>query len=175
MRVFMREYRLIRSRRKTVALTIKEDGSLEVRAPLKLSKKWIDSFVLQKEGWIQKKCAEMARRAAGRRQLSPQEEEDLRQRAKEYLPKRTWELSGRTGLTPAGVRVTGAKTRWGSCSGKNRICLSWRLMEKPPEAIDYVIIHELCHTVHHDHSRKFWELVALFLPNYQELRQKLKS
>ena len=157
----MREYLLIRSKRKTVALAIKEDGTLEVRAPMRLSKKWIDGFVEQKEGWIQQKTAETAKRAAARRQLTPQEEENLRLRAQEYLPQRTWELAEQTGLTPAGVKVTGAKTRWGSCSGKNRICLSWRLMERPREVIDYVIIHELCHTEHHDHSKGFWALVDL--------------
>lgn len=131
----MREYLLIRSKRKTVALAIKEDGTLEVRAPMRLSKKWIDGFVEQKEGWIQQKTAETAKRAAARRQLTPQEEENLRLRAQEYLPQRTWELAEQTGLMPAGVKVTGAKTRWGSCSGKNRVCLSWRLMERPREVI----------------------------------------
>ena len=157
----MREYLLIRSKRKTVALAIKEDGTLEVRAPMRLSKKWIDGFVEQKEGWIQQKTAETAKRAAAR--------------AQEYLPQRTWELAEQTGLTPAGVKVTGAKTRWGSCSGKNRICLSWRLMERPREVIDYVIIHELCHTEHHDHSKGFWALVESFLPNYRALRRELKG
>ncbi len=76
----MREYLLIRSKRKTVALAIKEDGTLEVRAPMRLSKKWIDGFVEQKEGWIQQKTAETAKRAAARRQLTPQEEENLRLR-----------------------------------------------------------------------------------------------
>ena len=85
----MREYLLIRSKRKTVALAIKEDGTLEVRAPMRLSKKWIDGFVEQKEGWIQQKTAETAKRAAARRQLTPQEEENLRLRAQEYLPQRT--------------------------------------------------------------------------------------
>ena len=103
----MREYLLIRSKRKTVALAIKEDGTLEVRAPMRLSKKWIDGFVEQKEGWIQQKTAETAKRAAARRQLTPQEEENLRLRAQEYLPQRTWELAEQTGLTPAGVKVTG--------------------------------------------------------------------
>ena len=171
----MRDYRLIRSKRKTVALTIKEDGALEVRAPLGLSKQWIDGFVEQKEGWIRRKTAEIARRAAARRQLTPQEEENLRLRAEESLPRRTRELAEQTGLTPAGVRVTGAKTRWGSCSGKNRICLSWRLMENPKEVVDYVIIHELCHTVCHDHSKRFWALVESFLPDYRRLRRKLKE
>lgn len=171
----MREYLLIRSKRKTVALAIKEDGTLEVRAPMRLSKKWIDGFVEQKEDWIQQKTAETAKRAAARRQLTPQEEENLRLRAQEYLPQRTWELAEQIGLTPAGVKVTGAKTRWGSCSGKNRICLSWRLMERPREVIDYVIIHELCHTEHHDHSKGFWALVESFLPNYRALRRELKG
>ncbi len=171
----MREYRLVRSRRKTVALTVKRDGTLEVRAPLRLSKKWIDGFVAQKESWIQKKTTELAQKEAARRELTPEEEAGLIKRAQEYLPRRAWELSRETGLVPAGVKVTGAKTRWGSCSGKNSVCLSWRLMEKPPEVIDYVIIHELCHTVHHDHSRKFWALVASFLPDYRKLRQRLSD
>ena len=171
----MREYQLVRSRRKTVALTVKRDGSLEVRAPWKLSRKWIDGFVAQKEGWIQKKTEELARKEANRRELTPEEEAGLKKRAREYLPQRAWELSQETGLVPAGVKVTDAKTRWGSCSGKNSVCLSWRLMEKPPEVIDYVIIHELCHTVHHDHSREFWALVASFLPDCQRLRRRLAN
>ena len=73
-------------------------------------------------------------------------------RAKEYLPRRTAHWSAVMGLVPAGIKITSARTRFGSCSGKNSICFSWRLMLYPPEAIDYVIVHELAHIRHHDHS-----------------------
>ena len=169
----MREYLLIRSKRKTVALAIKEDGTLEVRAPMRLSKKWIDGFVEQKEGWIQQKTAETAKRAAARRQLTPQEEENLRLRAQEYLPQRTWELAEQTGLTPAGVKVTGAKTRWGSCSGRNSLNFSWRLMLAPEHCVNYVVVHELCHILHHDHSAAFWREVERFFPDWRECRRQL--
>ena len=169
----MREYLLIRSKRKTVALAIKEDGTLEVRAPMRLSKKWIDGFVEQKEGWIQQKTAETAKRAAARRQLTPQEEENLRLRAQEYLPQRTWELAEQIGLTPAGVKVTGAKTRWGSCSGRNSLNFSWRLMLAPEHCVNYVVVHELCHILHHDHSAAFWREVERFFPDWKECRRQL--
>ena len=98
----------------------------------------------------------------------------MRLRAQEYLPQRTWELAEQTGLTPAGVMRNRREDPVGLCPG-NRICLSWRLMERAAEVIDYVIIHELCHTEHHDHSKGFWALVESFLPNYRALRRELKG
>ena len=95
--------------------------------------------------------------------------------AKEYLPQRTAHWSTVMGLVPAGIKITSARTRFGSCSGKNSICFSWRLMLYPPEAIDYVIVHELAHIRHHDHSPAFYALIAQYLPDWKARMKLLKE
>lgn len=94
--------------------------------------------------------------------------------AKKYLPERVKEISFETGLSYSSLMINSAKTRWGSCTA-DRIHLSCLLMAAPPEAIDYVIIHELAHTVHHNHSPLFWALVAKHCPDYKAKRKELKS
>jgi predicted metal-dependent hydrolase len=104
-----------------------------------------------------------------------QEIESLRRRAKEILPKKVEYYSKLTGLSCTGVKITSAKTRFGSCNGKNSICFSYHLMRYPEEAIDYVVLHELAHTKHHDHSWRFWLLVGLYMPDYKQRRALLKG
>ena len=77
------------------------------------------------------------------------------------------------GLFPEGISVTGAMTRWGSCSAKGRINFSWRLLRAPEEAVDYVVVHELAHLRQMDHSRQFWEIVARILPDWKRRRALL--
>ena len=78
-------------------------------------------------------------------------------------------------LTPASVKITSARTRFGSCSGKNSVCFSWYLMRYPDEAIDYVVVHELAHLRHHDHSPAFYALVERYLPDWRERMRLLKA
>ena len=78
-------------------------------------------------------------------------------------------------LYPTGITITGARKRFGSCSGKNRICFSWRLMQYPEEAIDYVVVHELAHIRHKDHSRAFYDCVAQVMPDWRERRALLRA
>ena len=73
-----------------------------------------------------------------------------------------------------GITITGARKRFGSCSGKNRLSFSWRLMDYPPAAIDYVVVHELAHIRHHNHSPAFYELVASVLPDYKKRQALLR-
>ncbi|MFI3327834.1 MAG: M48 family metallopeptidase [Rikenellaceae bacterium] len=83
----------------------------------------------------------------------------LRSRAKSYLPERLQQLAVRYGFKYGVVSVRLARTKWGSCRGNNDISLSLFLMTLPPHLIDFVLIHELCHTVHHNHSPQFHALV----------------
>ena len=85
--------------------------------------------------------------------------ERLRREAKAYLPRRVNELAYMYGFNFKGLKIQSSKTRWGSCSGTNNINLSLYLMRVPEHLQDYVILHELCHTVHHNHSREFWALL----------------
>lgn len=73
------------------------------------------------------------------------------------------------------IRITSARTRWGSCSTRGTLSFSWRLVLTPPDVIDYVVVHELAHTVHHNHSKHFWKLVENLLPDYKERRKQLRE
>lgn len=95
--------------------------------------------------------------------------------AKEALVPRVQTLSEQTGLMITAVKINSAKTRWGSCSVAKSVNLSHRLIAADPKLIDYVIIHELCHTVHMDHSHDFYRLVENFLPDYKEREKGLKE
>ena len=94
--------------------------------------------------------------------------------ARNYLKQRTAEIAHELALAPSAVKVNSAKTRWGSCSGKNSVNLSWRLIMAGDDCIDYVIVHELAHIAEHNHSRRFWSIVESALPGYKRQRSKLK-
>ena len=98
----------------------------------------------------------------------------LRQRAKEVLPGKVTHYAAIMGVVPTSVKITAAKSRFGSCSGKNGICFSLYLMQYPEEAIDYVVVHELAHIRHHDHSSAFYAEVAKVMPDYRARMKLLK-
>lgn len=99
----------------------------------------------------------------------------LYQKAIEFLPVRTFELAKENSLSPSKVSVRKQKTRWGSCSPSGAISLNYKLMMLRKELIDYVIIHELCHLVELNHSKRFWRLVGKIVPDYAELRKELRG
>jgi predicted metal-dependent hydrolase len=95
--------------------------------------------------------------------------------ARVHLEERVRRFSGLLGLSPAGVAVHNARSRWGSCSPEDRMRFTWRLIMAPPEIIDYVVVHELCHMKIRNHSRDYWELVQSVLPDYKKRRAWLKD
>lgn len=171
----MIEYTLIRSTRRTLALEITRDLQVLVRAPLRCPQRQIDRFVDSRRGWIADKLALQQRRAAALAAMepTPEQEEELRRRAAAIIPQRVAYYAPLMGVTPTGVKITSARTRFGSCSGKNSLCFSWRVMLYPPEAVDYVVVHELAHIRHHNHSGDFWAFVASVMPDYRHRRSLL--
>ena len=101
--------------------------------------------------------------------------EALRKEAKKILPQRLEELAKKHGFKYNKVAIRNAKTRWGSCSYRNNINLNLHLARLDGDLIDYVILHELCHTVEKNHGAKFWALLHKHMPNATELRKKLKA
>lgn len=95
--------------------------------------------------------------------------------AKQYLPERVQTFAAGMGVLPSAVRITSASTRFGSCSGKNSLNFTWKLIFAPPDLIDYVVVHELCHIRQHNHSVRFWAEVESVLPDYREREQRLKE
>lgn len=91
------------------------------------------------------------------------------------LGERLCALAQATGLKYNEISLTNAKTKWGSCDGNCNIKLNWRLLMLDDELRDYVMIHELVHTLHHDHSAAFWNDVKKFVPNLNAVKKRLKS
>lgn len=89
------------------------------------------------------------------------------------LTQKVKEISDKLELNYAKIKFSNAKSKWGSCDKNNEIMLNWRLIMLPSPLIEYVIIHELCHTIHFDHSKAFWHKVSTYLPNYKQLREEL--
>ena len=169
------DYQLIRSRRRTLAMEIDREGRVVVRAPALLPRWEIDRFVAAHEDWARK---HLERRRAWR-EAHPDpdaaEQARLRALAREVLPRRVDYFSKLMGVEPAGVKITSARGRFGSCSGKNSLCFSWRLMAYPMEAVDYVVVHELAHITHKNHGPDFYRRVEQFLPDWRARRALLKG
>jgi len=96
-------------------------------------------------------------------------------RARERFTERVSLYSAILGLSPARISVRGQKRRWGSCSSKGNINLNWKLITGPPEILDYVVAHELCHLRHRNHSPAFWSELERVFPNYRECRKWLRE
>ena len=168
------EFEIKRSKRKTVSLEITRDASILVRAPLKMPREAIDAFVTKNLAWIE---SHMKRREAKnqRENVSDKQREELIDAAKIIIPEKVRYFAEIMRVSPTGVKITSARTRFGSCSGKNSLCFSWRVMLYPEKAVDYVVIHELSHIKHHDHSDAFWKTVEKYMPDYREAEKLLKS
>ena len=169
------DYEIIRSRRRTMALEVTREGKVLVRAPMRMTQGEIDRFVASHAGWLERAKAKVAARQAAHPPLTEGEIAALRQRAREVLPGKVAHYAAMMGVVPTSVKITAARTRFGSCSGKNGICFSLYLMQYPEAAIDYVVVHELAHIRHHDHSPAFYAQVARVMPDYRERMKLLKT
>jgi len=172
----MTKFRLIRTKRRTVSLTVARNGAIEVRAPLGMPEDKITAFVEKHASWIAEKQILQNQRAqfeAGHFSDETQIRR-LQERARLILPQKTSDWAEIMDVQPTGVRITSAKTRFGSCSPYDSICFSWRLMAYPDAAIDYVVVHELAHIRHKNHSRDFYAFVERFLPDWRERAAMLR-
>ena len=169
------EVRVIRSARRTAAIEISPAGEVIVRAGLRVSDRFIRGFVAAHEDWIAQHRARVLARAEKHPEPTAAEEAALRAKAKAILPARVSHYAALMGVRPTGITVTGARTRFGSCSGKDRLSFSFRLMRYSDRAIDYVVVHELAHIRHHDHSPAFYAFVASVLPDWRDRARELKE
>lgn len=172
--------KFIKSNRRSVGITVKPGGDIIVRAPRLMPVAAVMAFVRRKEEWIIKTYLKQSKI-----QPSPACEEKssqtlalekrYRDAAKDYIPKRVNYYHQFTGGTFQKITIRDQKTRWGSCSSKGTLSFSFRLMMAPPRVLDYVVVHELCHLTHMNHSKDFWNMVASILPDYKEHRKWLKE
>jgi len=195
--------RLIRSKRKTLILQIKADGSLVIRAPLRADISRINRFIDEKSNWIITKQLEMRNRFFLRNEMlakqelsrnegilflgekvkiafkNPQDKTEIiawyKRETLKYVALRLEQYSKNIGTKFHAIKITSARKRWGSCSARGNINFSWRLIMAPPEVVDYVIAHEACHLKHRNHSVRFWNLVESILPDYKKHHRWLRE
>ena len=169
------EYEIRYGKRKSVAISVKKDGRVVVNAPCSTSVKIIENILEKHSAWIEKAKARVALQSENFKALSHDEIAELRQAAREYLIPLTEHYSKIMGLKYGRITITGAKTRYGSCSSKGNISYSYYLMHKDEACREYVVVHELAHIAHMNHSEDFYRLVERYLPDYRERRKRLKS
>lgn len=171
------EYTIIRSDRKTLALQIK-DGALVVRAPRKARQAEIDTLLEKHQHWIDKhlKKAEATRRAAEMLELLSQEEiRALADQAALIIPERVRYYAPLIGVTYGRITIRNQRTKWGSCTAKGNLNFNCLLMLTPPEVIDSIVVHELCHRKEMNHSIRFYAEVLRVFPDYKKWEKWLKD
>lgn len=209
------------NRKKTISIEIK-NNKVEVKAPYIISQKEIDSFLLKKKDWIDKKILfyNSIKKPIKRKFIEGEnfqflgkdlklkiiksdkrknyldkkfiylfiknQDEKLREKVKKELEvlfkneavkifeKKTNFYAKKIDVYPKKIKVKSFKKRWGSCSYKRELSYNWKLIMAPEKIIDYVIIHELCHLIHFNHSKEYWEKVCKILPNYKTRKEWLK-
>ena len=174
------EYRIIRSRRKTLAVEITKEAEILVRAPYGATSADISRFVSANMDWIlahqkkqQEKVRERKENPYGK--ITGQQLEEMAALALKTIPPRARLYARQIGVTYGRITIRNQKTRWGSCSSKGNLNFNCLLMLTPPEVQDYVIVHELCHRKEMNHSAAFWAEVERVLPDYRERRRWLKE
>ena len=165
---------IVRSDRTTVALEITKDLTVRIRAPRHAADAELYAIAEKHRQWIEKHVEIQKRRSEARTayDLTEEDADALKALARQVIPPKVEYYAKLMGVKPKSVKITSAHTRFGSCSGQNALCFSYILMRYPEEAIDYVVVHELAHIKHHNHSRSFYSFVGKFLPDYK-LREKM--
>lgn len=169
---------VIRSRRKTMSLEITREGKVLVRAPLRMPAERIHAFVEEKKGWLSEHLEEVRRRQEKKEQIGAVSEEQRKagmEAAGKKLRERTDHYAQILHVTYGRITVREQKTRWGSCSSQGNLNFNWKLILTPPEILDYVVVHELCHRLQMNHSPAFWQEVARVMPDYAQRRAWLKQ
>ena len=167
---------LKRSSRKTVSMEILPDGKVLVRAPMLMPEAEIKRFVLKNEGWLEKhlkKQKESANVPADR--LSMEELKELADRASKVIPERVSYYAEKIGVSYGRITIRNQKSRWGSCSSRGNLNFNVLLMLTPPEVIDSVVVHELCHRKEMNHSKRFYDEVLRVYPDYHRWNRWLKD
>ena len=170
------EIKITRARRKTLSLRILPDGSLDIRAPMGISRREIDRFLAEKADWVEAHRAQVLRdRQLGEENaISEEQLETLKDLAQGPIHESLRVFAPRMGVTYGRVTVRCQKSRWGSCSSSGNLNFNCLLALAPREVLDYVVVHELAHRKHMDHSAAFWQEVERVLPDYRIRRDWLR-
>lgn len=166
-------------------IVVSIDGSVTVTKPTRVSSAAVERFVHARRAWIEEAQEKMRVRATNMARHPKTELPRLRRGTKAYkeaittarrrVTERVRHWSSIYGFSYGTITIRNQKSRWGSCTKAGNLSFNFRLAFLPPELVDYIVIHELCHTREHNHSTRFWSLVARNMPDYLALRKRLRS
>ena len=175
------EVEIIRSKRRSMAIQIRTDGSVVVRVPMHASDRAIKRFVSAHARWIadnrgqmferRKKLADNPYDIPAWESLSAADKKIAKQKIMEHVDY----YARRMEIDYGSISMRNQKSRWGRCSSKGNLNFNYRLAYLPEELLDYVVVHELAHRRHMDHSAAFWEEVETYYPAYKKCRQMLND
>ena len=171
------EFEVIRSNRKSMAVEIKLN-KLIIRAPMQATNEDINAFMLKNKAWIEKHLAKaQAQQQAGAsvKKLTMDEIRKLADKAVEIIPERVKYYAPLVGVTYGRITIRIQRSKWGSCSSKGNLNFNCLLMLAPPEVIDSVVVHELCHRKEMNHSDRFYAEVLRVFPDYHKWDKWLKD
>ena len=211
-------HKIIKTKRKTIALQITGNATLVVRAPITTSLGYIEKIVQKKKNWIEKKQKEILKRSerfvskefvdgegflylgeiyklkfvknqleaivfnkkffiSKNKQNNAKSvlEDWYKSMALEKFTQRVDFFAKKSGFRYEKIKLSNAQTRWGSCSSNGNLNLSWNLIMTPLQVIDYVVVHELAHLQHKNHSPRFWTTIKVILPDYEKEKKWLKN
>ena len=174
---FSSDITVTKSARKTVSLAVKPDG-IFISAPNRVSRAELEKFVQSKAEWIKKNALKIqnAKERAGKpAPLTDGELNLLKVRAKEYIPQRVAHYAPIAGVDYGKISIRAQKTRWGSCSSNGNLSFNCLLMLLPEAVVDSVVVHEVCHRKHMNHSAAFYREVERVFPEYRRCRSWLKE
>lgn len=170
-------YEIFYSNRKTLAVQIRADGSVVVRAPKRMAKYKIEAFLREKQDWIlthRKKALEAVEKKQENR-LNDEEQKAAIQKAGRMLAEKTARYAREMGVAYGRITIREQKTRWGSCSSAGNLNYNWKLVRMPEKVMDYVVIHELAHRKEMNHSARFYQIVEQQMPDYRIWQKWLKE
>ncbi len=168
---------VIRSDRKTLSIQLKP-GEIIARAPLRMKDKEIYSFIESKKSWIEKNFAKIEEREKAISEVQPFTQEEinaLAEKAKALIPERVRYYAPKIGVTYNRITIRCQRTRWGSCSSKGNLNFNCLLALFPLEVIDSVVVHELCHRKHMNHSPQFYAEIEKVFTEYKKYHKWLSD
>lgn len=169
--------KIIRSNRKTMALEIRPEG-LIIRVPMRTTLAEINKFANEHKDWIEQKYDKVIERQKKFENVEPLSMDDIREladKAIKVIPERVRYYAPKIGVSYGRITIRNQRSKWGSCSGKGNLNFNCLLMLTPPEVIDSVVVHELCHIKEMNHSDKFYAEVLKVFPDYWKWDRWLKD
>lgn len=167
-----------KSLRRSISIHISDDKKIIVKVPLTTSVAFAQKFVMEKKGWIIKQLEKLERQnelASSMPPLTDQDIKEIKKKAKTIIPERVEHYSRLSGITYNRISIRLQKSRWGSCSVDGNLNFNCLLVLMPMEVLDSVVVHELCHRRHMNHSHEFYDEVLKIFPDYKKWNKWLKQ